>query len=122
MKNQAAVTLRRLGGKVTSEAKAAAVRKNGKLGGRPATRMMEIIRWVEDYSAPGGSLVLRSISGEPRKVSLGGARTVRGWMRANGYSDAQIRQVTCETVSDESYHGIFTHDSGEAYRIVDGNA
>lgn len=37
MKNQAAVKLGRLGGKVTSEAKAAAVRENGKKGGRPAS-------------------------------------------------------------------------------------
>ena len=34
MKNKAAQQLGRLGGKVTSEAKAAAVRENGKLGGR----------------------------------------------------------------------------------------
>ena len=35
MKNQAAVSLGRLGGKSTSEAKRRAVRENGKLGGRP---------------------------------------------------------------------------------------
>jgi len=35
MKNKAAQQLGRLGGKVTSEAKAAAVRENGKKGGRP---------------------------------------------------------------------------------------
>ena len=35
MKNPAAVALGRLGGKATSEAKAAAARANGKLGGRP---------------------------------------------------------------------------------------
>ena len=34
-KNTHAVALGRLGGKVKSEAKAAAVRENGKLGGRP---------------------------------------------------------------------------------------
>lgn len=34
-KNRAAVSLGRKGGKVTSEAKAAAARANGKLGGRP---------------------------------------------------------------------------------------
>lgn len=34
-KNPAAVTLGRLGGRVKSEAKAAAVRENGKRGGRP---------------------------------------------------------------------------------------
>ncbi len=34
-KNPAAVALGRRGGKVTSEAKAAAARKNGKRGGRP---------------------------------------------------------------------------------------
>jgi hypothetical protein len=34
-KNPAAVALGRLGGSVKSEAKAAAVRKNGKKGGRP---------------------------------------------------------------------------------------
>ena len=35
MKNQAAVALGRIGGKVKSPAKAAAARRNGKLGGRP---------------------------------------------------------------------------------------
>jgi hypothetical protein len=35
MKNKAAQQLGRLGGKVKSEAKAAAVRENGKKGGRP---------------------------------------------------------------------------------------
>ena len=35
MKNPAAVSLGRLGGKATSEAKRRAVRENGKLGGRP---------------------------------------------------------------------------------------
>lgn len=35
MKNNAAQQLGRLGGKVSSEAKTAAVRENGKLGGRP---------------------------------------------------------------------------------------
>lgn len=35
MKNKAAQSLGHLGGKATSEAKAAAVRENGKKGGRP---------------------------------------------------------------------------------------
>jgi hypothetical protein len=35
MKNPAAVSLGRVGGKATSEAKRRAVRENGKLGGRP---------------------------------------------------------------------------------------
>lgn len=35
MKNKAAQALGRLGGLATSEAKAKAVRENGKLGGRP---------------------------------------------------------------------------------------
>lgn len=35
MKNKAAQSLGRLGGKATSEAKAEAARKNGKKGGRP---------------------------------------------------------------------------------------
>lgn len=35
MKNKAAVSLGRLGGKVKSEAKTKAVRENGKKGGRP---------------------------------------------------------------------------------------
>lgn len=42
MKNQAAVTLGRLGGKVTSEAKTAAVRENGAKGGRPRSSALEL--------------------------------------------------------------------------------
>jgi len=37
-KNRAAVALGRKGGRVKSAAKAAAVRENGKLGGRPRKR------------------------------------------------------------------------------------
>lgn len=59
MKNKAAQQLGRLGGKVTSEAKAAAVRENGKKGGRPpktATAMLirnaeggwSLCRWKGD--------------------------------------------------------------------------
>ena len=59
MKNKAAQQLGRLGGKATSEAKAAAVRENGKKGGRPpkpATAMLirnaeggwSLCRWKGD--------------------------------------------------------------------------
>lgn len=39
-KNPAAVALGRRGGKATSDAKAAAVRENGKKGGRPKSRLL----------------------------------------------------------------------------------
>lgn len=58
MKNKAAQQLGRLGGIVTSEAKAEAVRENGKLGGRPA-EYEYVVHWtkwdgrepVRDHSA-----------------------------------------------------------------------
>lgn len=44
MKNPAAVLLGRLGGRVTSEAKARAARKNAKLGGWPKGRKRKKVK------------------------------------------------------------------------------
>jgi len=44
MKNKAAQSLGRLGGLVSSAAKTAAVRKNGRLGGRPKKKKRRHVR------------------------------------------------------------------------------
>jgi len=52
MKNKAAQQLGRLGGKVSSEAKTAAVRKNGKKGGRPKLTLEERLERVLETGTP----------------------------------------------------------------------
>jgi hypothetical protein len=55
MKNKAAASLGRLGGKVTSEAKATAARTNGKKGGRPTKELVaDALSSKEDGSADAG--------------------------------------------------------------------
>jgi len=55
MKNKAAASFGRLGGKVTSEAKATAARANGKKGGRPTKQLVEdALSGKEDGTADAG--------------------------------------------------------------------
>ncbi len=55
MKNKAAAALGRLGGKVTSEAKASAARANGKKGGRPTKELVaDAMSGKEDGTADAG--------------------------------------------------------------------
>jgi len=55
MKNTAAQSLGRKGGKVTSESKAAAARANGKKGGRPTKEMVaDALSGKEDGTADAG--------------------------------------------------------------------
>jgi hypothetical protein len=52
MKNKAAQQLGRLGGKVSSQAKADAVRENGKKGGRPVLALQQRLEKVLDTGTP----------------------------------------------------------------------
>lgn len=54
-KNPAAVALGKLGGSVTSPAKAAASRANGKKGGRPMTRIFVTDEMIEALRAEAGT-------------------------------------------------------------------
>lgn len=57
----------RLGGKVTSEAKAAAVRENGKMGGRPGLfQLVEIFT----MSGDGQAALFRSADGREMRVDF----------------------------------------------------
>lgn len=63
MKNKAAQQLGRLGGKVTSEAKAAAVRENGKKGGRPP-RSTVVLLWRNSEDTEYGAWRLTTYKGD----------------------------------------------------------
>ena len=79
MKNQAAVELGRLGGKVKSAAKAAAARANGKLGGRP--KKMKTIIAIATLM-----LAATVVSAQPINVE----RLCNAIYRAEGGSKARV--------------------------------
>jgi hypothetical protein len=73
MKNKAAATLGRLGGKVTSEAKASAARANGKKGGRPTKELVaDALSGKEDGAADAGFDELCARHGYAEAVRLCG--------------------------------------------------
>lgn len=76
-KNPAAVALGRLGGKVTSDAKAAAARKNGKRGGRPALCGVS----AKDHNSTGLVFRCTLLRGHPGDHLDEPAR--RGWQKRN---------------------------------------
>ena len=73
MKNTAAASLGRKGGKVTSESKAAAARANGKKGGRPTKELVaDALSAKEDGTADAGFDELCSRHGYAEAMKLCG--------------------------------------------------
>lgn len=84
---KAAAVLGRLGGKVRSEAKSAAVRENGKLGGRPAVPYrdgngapVDLSRWVT-LADDGWSFVGGARAYPQRSSAVRAAAKAYGWRR-----------------------------------------